>query len=589
MTAPAKPGRDLGDGQWHRVHPATPLLKGGLVFLAVLGYVIANLRERLIDLFLPEEAHWDSSDNDPVQWAVENNLVLLILLGVVLILAVIIGAFYLSWRFHSFRISAAAVEVRKGVIARQQRRAPLDRVQGVNLTRPFLARMIGLAKLEIVGAGTDANVPLEYLRTADAEQVRADILRLASGLRAQRSAQHGGGAQVPQRASDRLVQTVGAGLTGLVDGPEQPAAEPASVVKIPIGRMILSHIASPGTLFLILYVVAAVIAAVFGAWVFLFGIIPGVFAVGAFWVNSLTKTLRYSIAPTPDGLRVTFGLTTTITETIPPGRIHALEISQSVFWRPMGWWRIRINRLTGRSATQQTTADAFTTLLPIGTAEDVARVLALALPEIAANGEVLFRQGMDGPQPGDPFTNTPARARVLRPFSWKRNGFLLLPQALLMRRGVIWRSLAIFPLARAQSITVRQGPLRRALRVGTIAVNCIPGQVSNDLGAVDRDALLALFTDAEHAALAAVRADRSHRWAGASVVSPSHLLPGPGGAAYQGSEVLPAALRAPGAGVPAAGSAAIGQRDAGSPDAAARDGAAAEDGAVDTAAPEAGA
>ena len=40
------------DGEWHRLHPATPLLRGGIVFIAVLGFVLSNLRERLVGLFV---------------------------------------------------------------------------------------------------------------------------------------------------------------------------------------------------------------------------------------------------------------------------------------------------------------------------------------------------------------------------------------------------------------------------------------------------------------------------------------------------------------------------------------------------------
>ena len=95
----------------------------------------------------------------------------------------LIGLFYLSWRFHTFRITGDDVEVRSGVLFRTHRRAPLDRVQGVNLTRPMFARLVGMAKLEVVGAGLDSNVKLEYLSTSNAEAVRTDILRLASGRR----------------------------------------------------------------------------------------------------------------------------------------------------------------------------------------------------------------------------------------------------------------------------------------------------------------------------------------------------------------------------------------------------------------------
>ena len=42
---------NLADGEWHRLHPATPLLRGGLALIAILGIIIANLRERLVEIF----------------------------------------------------------------------------------------------------------------------------------------------------------------------------------------------------------------------------------------------------------------------------------------------------------------------------------------------------------------------------------------------------------------------------------------------------------------------------------------------------------------------------------------------------------
>ena len=40
----------LADGQWHRLHPATPLLKGGVAFVAILGVILVNLRDFWINL-----------------------------------------------------------------------------------------------------------------------------------------------------------------------------------------------------------------------------------------------------------------------------------------------------------------------------------------------------------------------------------------------------------------------------------------------------------------------------------------------------------------------------------------------------------
>jgi putative membrane protein len=532
-TPPARSSRpaapDLSDGEWHRLHPLTPLLRGGLFLIVVIGIVIANLRDRLVFLFLPwldedididvEVQEWRGGD--PIDFIIANNLYLVAGLALLGILLVLIGLFYLSWRFHTFRITGDDVEVRSGVLFRTHRRAPLDRVPGVNLTRPMLARLVGMAKLEVVGAGLDSNVKLEHLSTSNAEAVRADILRLASGRRLAGARADAGTAGVQDGAvstrRSAAASVVSAGINGLIAGAEEPVNEPESVVHIPVGRLIASRLLSTSTLWLIAIIIAIIVGSIAGTpWV-LFSLVPALIGFGAYWVRTITRSLRYSIAPTPSGVRITFGLFTTITEILPPGRVHAVEVAQSILWRPAGWWEITVNRLSGRGLADGAN-DQFATALPVGTRDDVERVLRLLMPDLPeSEWPLVFAHGLLGPTPDDPYTNTPRRARILRLLSWKRNGFLLLPDALLMRRGAIWRSLAIFPLARLQSIGIEQGPVDRSLSVASIRAHTIAGRVNGRLAILDRDAALGAFEGVEAAAIAAAARDHSHRWAGEGV------------------------------------------------------------------------
>ncbi|MGA1827864.1 PH domain-containing protein, partial [Microbacterium sp.] len=353
---------------------------------------------------------------------------------------------------------------------------------------------------------------------------------------------------------------VSAGINGLISGAEEPVTEPESVVHIPVGRLIASRLLSTSTLWLIAIIVAIVVGSIAGTpWV-LFTLIPALIGFGAYWVRTITRSLRYSIAPTPSGgarrqagglgrspgggarqqagglgrspggIRITFGLFTTITEILPPGRVHAVEVDQSILWRPFGWWAITVNRLSGRGLSDGSN-DQFTTVLPVGTRADVERVLRLLLPGLSeSEWPLVFEHGILAPNPDDPYTNTPRRARLLRPVSWKRNGFVLLPDALLLRRGAVWRKLAIFPLARLQSIGIEQGPVDRALSVASIRAHTIQGRVSGRLGVIDRDAALGVFEDAEAAAIAAASSDHSHRWANGEPEEVSALA-GPASAA----------------------------------------------------------
>ena len=526
----------LADGEWHRMHPLTPLFKGGLVLIIVAGIIIANMRDRVIgwvvNLFAPEEARYAEYGGDPVDWVLANNLILVALVSVLALLIVLVAAFWLVWRFQQFRITGEHVEVRKGIIFRSHRRAPLDRVQGVNLTRPFPARIIGLAKLEVVGAGTDANVDLEYLATSRAETVRADILRLASGARAARQDAVAGAAGTAGAATARrqLVNSMNAGVSGLITGVDVADVAPESLVQIPTGRLVGSQLISAiiwilsfGVLFGV--VLISMMLSTSGSNDPLTGIaivgvalamgLPLVLTTVAVTWAQISRSLRYSIAQTPDGVRITYGLFTTITETLPPGRIFAVEVSQSLLWRPFGWWTIKINRMSGKSlsAQQSGTAQQFNVVLPVGKRADVERVLGLILPDApVADLPLVWEHGVLGPVAGDPYKTIPPRAAWRRPLSWKRHGYALTEFGLLLRRGVIWRKLAIFPLARLQGVSIAQGPIDRAQNVAEGQAHTVPGPVSGSLSGLERADAIALLDGVSRAAALAASRDHTHRW-----------------------------------------------------------------------------
>lgn len=511
---------NLADGAWHRLHPATPLLRGGLALVAIAGILIANLRERLVELFLPG-FEWCFGDDcpdvpggDPVSYLIDEGYLLIALAAALGIVLVVIAFFYVSWRMHTFRITSEVVEVRSGVLFRTHRKARLDRIQGVSVNRPLFARIFGAAKLEVEVAGQDANVQLAYLGNALSDGLRADILRLASGARA-------GEAPVPAGESGRLLDRRVAEL--LAPELDPNLAPPESVVRIPATRLIGSTALSGGAVFVVLVVAAVVTILVLGSTVAagfywtLFTLIPMALGFGSYLVNRVIKFLRYSIAATPDGVRIGYGLLSIRNETLPPGRVHSVAVSQPLLWRPAGWWTIRVNRASrGSSADGGQQAQQSTVVLPVGTRDDVFRVLGLLLPEVVGDdGETrrgLFERGLVGRDADADFTTSPRRAAVLRWFSWRRNGFALLPGAVLQRRGAIWRELAIVPLPRVQSVSVEQGPLERALRLAGINVHTVAGPVSTRLGALDAGDAQALFLDAAAASVAAAQADRTHRW-----------------------------------------------------------------------------
>ena len=493
----------LTDGEWHRMHPASPLLKGGIALIAILGVVIANLRERLFSIFLPEF----SAEGDPVDYVLDNGYIGFALLALAIFLVVLIGAFYVSWRMHSFRITNEVVEVRSGILFRTNRKARLDRIQGINIVRPFFARLFGAAKLEVNQAGADANVQLSYLGSAAADDLRREVLRLASGAR-----DPGASAADSASPAGHLIERR---VTELLAPELDPnAAPPESIVKISVLRLIGSIVLSGTTVALLLAIAGAVVSVVvwrnFGL---LFTLVPAIIGFGSYYVNRFTKSLRYSIAGTPDGVRVGFGLLSISNETLPPGRIHSVLVSQPLLWRATGWWEIKVNRAS-QSSVKGASGQANTTIMPVGDRGDVMRVLALLLPKLTDDEMVaLLESGMTAKgAPGDGFTNSPKRAAWLRWFSWQRNGFAITPDAVLLRKGAIWRELIVVPNPRVQSVSVSQGPLYRACGLASVHLHTVSGPISAQLGAVDQDTAVDFFRTVAEVTIRAVAADTSHRW-----------------------------------------------------------------------------
>jgi putative membrane protein len=483
------------DGEWHRLHPATPLLRGGIALIAIISFMVVQLRDELINSFFGAD-----DPGDPLIWLRESGLFWAVAGAVLAGLVLFVVGFYLSWRMHSFRITDEVVEVRSGVLFRTNRKGRLDRIQGINVAKPFIARLFGASKLEVNVAGQDANVQLAYLGTAAADQLRADILRLASGTHEAASALS------PASSGDVIRDRMNELLAPELD----PAALRAeSVVSMNLGRVIGSMLLGDGTVILVAIIVGiSVFAGVADAPLYLFGVIPGLIGVVSYYARRFSRSLRFTIAGTPDGVRIGYGLLSTTNETLPPGRVHSVQVSQPLLWRPAGWWQVKVNRATKSSASGAANQEN-TTILPVGNREDVLRVLALVLPAMAHDPRL--RHGLREAD-DDGYTNSPRRAMVIRWFSWRRNGIAVTDDAVLLRTGAIWRQLIIVPHARLQSVSLQVGWLRRRLRLATLRLHTVAGPITPVIGAVDDAVAREHFSLIAAAAADRGSRDTSQRW-----------------------------------------------------------------------------
>lgn len=490
----ALPGTPDAEG-WRRMHPLSPLLRGGLALLVIAGIVIANFRDRLVELFfagdlLDSEAASSAVDEaDLITFIMERGLLVVVLGGALVLILLIVGISWLMWRFATYRITDEAVETRSGIVFRNHRRAPLERIQSVNLQRPMLARALGLTKIQIVTAGQGGTVELAYLGHQDAKTVREQILRRAAekrngpGAGAAPLAEIQGGAAV---GLDGAVLQAADGLVGraqdFIDTDvDAEALASQSLVKVPVGRLLGSIALSWEAVSLVLVVLAVVIGGAILSPYLIFGIIPMIIVMAGVMLGQFNKGFNFTLSRGRDTVRTGAGLTSTMTETIPFGRIHAIEARQPLFWRPLGWWKVRITT-AGHSIAQGGQNSSQNVVLPVGVEADVLRVLDTLLPGIGDDEAEIaaLRDGLSGPAQG--YLGAGPRAGWVLWWGRARAGIAIEglgseDATLRIRRGVLTRSLSIMPIVRAQSVQLRRPLMHRALDLASIQAHTVLGPV----------------------------------------------------------------------------------------------------------------
>jgi putative membrane protein len=435
--APAPPA--VADGQWHRVHPLTPAVHSWQALVVLIVIAVQDVGQNAL-----RQAGGVGVEPGPdASWLRAG---LPIVLGVAV---VVVGLLVLSWRFTRYRVTAEALELRQGVLVRRQRRARLDRLQAVDLVQPLVARIFGLARLKLeVAGGAGSSIDLSYLTDTEARQLRNHLLAAAAGLEY----------ETPQAP----------------EAPERPVAE------VPVERLVASIVLDGGVLTGAVLGAGAIalglaLAGVSAAT----GVLPIAIGLVTFVWRRFAGSFGFTVTVSPDGLRLRHGLLEHRAQTVPPGRVQAVRLTQPLLWRIPGWWRVVVNvaGYAGRADNQHTENE----LLPVGTREQAIGLLALVVPDLGVEpGEELavVLAGLDGNnRRADGYLPAPPKAFWVDPVAWRRTGVRVTREALLVRHGRLRRHLDVVPHARTQSCAVTQGPLQRALGVASLQVHSTRGPI----------------------------------------------------------------------------------------------------------------
>lgn len=411
------PGSDLlpaGEEARRRLHPLSPLLHGAkslVVIVAALSW--QTLAQVGFGLFA--------------------TMVVVLVLGAVAVSVI-------SWYNTGYHVVGRELRIHEGLLWRRTRAIPLERLQAVEVVRPLLAQLSGLAelRLEVVG-GERTEAPLAYLRVAEAIALRERLLALAGRGR------YAAPATVAPRG--RRIHAV-ANRDLLVSQLLTPQA-----FALPFGVAFIGiQFLSQGSFSFI--AVASTLTAMAGV------VLQPARRVLADW--------NFRLARDDKGLRLARGLLETRAQTVPVNRIQAIRVTWPLLWRPYGWLRLRLD-VAGYGAPGGDGTERPDRLLPVGDLPTAQKILAEVLP------------GLDLRARRVP---PPRRARWLNPVGQPVMGAALSTEAFTVCDGVFTRRLVTVPYARIQSVRVVRGPMQRLLRLASVHVDTAGG---SGAAAQDRD------------------------------------------------------------------------------------------------------
>jgi putative membrane protein len=432
-----------GPGDWHRLHPLSPVIRAGRLLIGLAVVLAGTL----------------STGGRGVRGEVLGRLPFL---GIVIVYGVI------SWLVTRWRIEDGDLRIETGVIRRQSLRFPLTQIQAIDIVRPVLARVFGLSELRLRSGGSEGGAGrLAYLTASEAESVRVQLLALARG-------------------SDQI------------PAPDAVPAPDRVLTSVPVGRLVGSILLS-GIAVMMLVALAALLVAQVVAPAAAVAVVSSSGAIGIGLLTVLGRRLnsgyKLTAAETPDGLRLSSGLLDTSAETIPTGRIQAVQMVEPLLWRPLGWVRLEVD-VAGRHRREGENASAgrqLRAVLPVGTRVEADRLLGHLLPDAPSERS---------PAPARALLKSPLRYHNL---AWGRNQRYAVTTTGRLARVTSW-----IPLAKVQSLRLVQGPVQRRLRLATIHLDTAGRNLHSavrDRDAVEARAVLEELTGLARAARRAAQRD----------------------------------------------------------------------------------
>ena len=392
---------------WHRLHPLSPFIR--TMHIVAVAVVVAA--QQIDEVF-----------NAP--------FVALAFVGVGATIAASYG--WASYHWTGFRATTAQIELKTGVLFRQHRRIPTDRIEAIDVARPLTARLFGLVELRVeVASGAGSEMRFQYLDQEDATALREYVLQL-------------------QPASTNAVRA---------PTPDLAADTSRVMLEVPASHVVMAYGIGPLGLVAVFALFFGLIGTVTTSAVTTTAAItslPIMLAIAITTFRTVESYWGFRVSHDERGMVVRRGFLNELTQKVPVGRIQGIRMEEPFLWRAFGRARLSVDVAGYRNVNVN------------GTAETV--VLA---PVAARKAVHILLQDLIGTLDIDALEHVivPKAARWRAPVASRFLSIAGNETWAIAREGVFRRRTDIVAHAKAQSIRVTQGPWQRKLQLATLHID----------------------------------------------------------------------------------------------------------------------
>ena len=381
-----------------------------------------------------------------------------VLLGMLLVGGGLFGI--ASWYRTKFWIEADELRVDTGVISRQSRRIRIDRLQGIDIVQPFVARLFGLAELRMDVAGGHAREgSLAFLPLGEARELKDLLLAHRDEVRARTAPPEARPAAEGQAPTAEGATPTPQGAP-VAAAPAPPVPERV-LARVDLGTLMLSTLLSVETI--VLVVLGTGLLAVFvasGEWLGASAVAPLLAGLGVVLFRRVAGNYGFTVSETPPASRCAGACSTSPRRPSPsPGSRGSWSPSRCCGggWAGPAW----TSRSRATATRPRTRGRRRRRCCRWGSARPWPSWRATCWPGHEVAQATLHP--------------APREARWAAPVGWRYMAAGATDRLVVSREGWLTRRTHAAPHARVQSVRVTQGPWQRRLGLADLHLDSPPG------------------------------------------------------------------------------------------------------------------